>query len=225
MADQQPDTPPRALIFAAGDLNDGPAVRAALDSAPQAAIIAADGGARLAERCGLWPDLIVGDLDSLGGDEAERFAARGATIERVSPHKDETDLELALLAATERGATWMRVIGAVGSRLDQTLAAVHMLLMPQLGGRDARLVAGRQTLWVVGPGQHALDGAPGDTVSLIPLAGDARGISTEALEYPLHGETLVMGAARGVSNVMAADRAGVALEAGLLVVVHTVGRA
>src|SRR5690606_14639559 len=202
MADQQPDTPQRALIFAAGDLNDGPAVRAALDSAPQAAIIAADGGARLAERCGLWPDLIVGDLDSLGGDEADRFAARGATIERVSPHKDETDLELALLAAAERGATWMRVIGAVGSRLDQTLAAVHMLLMPQLAGRDARLVAGRQTLWVVGPGQHALDGAPGDTVSLIPLAGDARGIRTEALEYPLHGETLVMGAARGVSNVM-----------------------
>jgi len=225
MSERQPTASRRALIFAAGDLNDGPAVRAALEYAPQAAIIAADGGARLAERCGLRPDLIVGDLDSLSGEEADRFAAQGATIERVTPHKDETDLELALLAAARRGATWIRAIGATGDRLDQTLAAVHMLLMPQLDGRDARLVAGRQTLWVVGPGEHALDGAPGDTISLIPLAGDARGVRTEALEYPLRGETLVMGAARGVSNVMAASRAGVALESGLLVVVHTVGRA
>lgn len=225
MSKRQPTASRRALIFAAGDLNDGPAVRVALEYAPQAAIIAADGGARLAERCGLRPDLIVGDLDSLSGEEADRFAAQGATIERVTPHKDETDLELALLAAAARGATWIRAIGATGDRLDQTLAAVHMLLMPQLDGRDARLVAGRQTLWVVGPGEHALDGAPGDTISLIPLAGDARGVRTEALEYPLRGETLVMGAARGVSNVMAASRAGVALESGLLVVVHTVGRA
>ncbi len=225
MSERQPTAPRRVLIFAAGDLNDGPAVRAALEHAPQAAIIAADGGARLAERCGLRPDLIVGDLDSLSGEEADRFAAQGATIERVTPHKDETDLELALLAAAARGATWIRAIGATGDRLDQTLAAVHMLLMPQLDGCDARLVAGRQTLWVVGPGEHALDGAPGDTLSLIPLAGDARGVRTEALEYPLRGETLVMGAARGVSNVMAASRAGVALESGLLVVVHTVGRA
>lgn len=225
MSERQPTAPRRVLIFAAGDLNDGPAVRAALEHAPQAAIIAADGGARLAERCGLRPDLIVGDLDSLSGEEADRFAAQGATIERVTPHKDETDLELALLAAAARGATWIRAIGATGDRLDQTLAAVHMLLMPQLDGCDARLVAGRQTLWVVGPGEHALDGAPGDTISLIPLAGDARGVRTEALEYPLRGETLVMGAARGVSNVMAASRAGVALESGLLVVVHTVGRA
>lgn len=225
MAERQPTAPRRALIFAAGDLNDGPAVRAALEHAPQAAIIAADGGARLAERCGLRPDLIVGDLDSLSREEADRFAAQGAAIERVTPHKDETDLELALLAATQHGATWIRAIGATGDRLDQTLAAVHMLVMPQLDGRDARLVAGRQTLWVVGPGEHALDGAPGDTISLIPLAGDARGVRTEALEYPLRGETLVMGAARGVSNVMAASRAGVALESGLLVVVHTTGRA
>jgi len=225
MSERQPTASRRALIFAAGDLNDGPAVRAALEYAPQAAIIAADGGARLAERCGLRPDLIVGDLDSLSGEEADRFAAQGATIERVTSHKDETDLELALLAAARRGATWIRAIGATGDRLDQTLAAVHMLVMPQLDGRDARLVAGRQTLWVVGPGEHALDGAPGDTISLIPLAGDARGVRTEALEYPLRGETLVMGAARGVSNVMAASRAGVALESGLLVVVHTVGRA
>lgn len=225
MAERQPTAPRRALIFAAGDFTDGPAVRAALEHAPQAAIIAADGGARLAERCGLRPDLIVGDLDSLSREEADRFAAQGATIERVTPHKDETDLELALLAAAQRGATWIRAIGATGDRLDQTLAAVHMLVMPHLDGRDARLVAGRQTLWVVGPGEHALDGAPGDTISLIPLAGDARGVRTEALDYPLHGETLVMGAARGVSNVMAASRAGVALESGLLVVVHTTGRA
>ena len=40
--------------------------------------------------------------------------ARGATIERYPAAKDETDLELALLAAVERGATWIRMLGAIG---------------------------------------------------------------------------------------------------------------
>lgn len=220
--------PRRALVFANGDLNDGPAVRAALAEASAdssgARIIAADGGARLALACGLLPHLIVGDLDSLTAPEVDALAARGARIERVNPHKDETDLELALLAAVS-GADWVRIIGALGGRLDQMLANLTLLALPALDGRDVRLVAGRQTAWLIGPGTHPLTGAPGDTVSLLPLDGDACGITTHDLEYPLRGETLRVGPARGVSNVMLAAEAAVTLEQGRLVVVHTIGRA
>ncbi len=215
----------RALVFANGDLHDGPAVRQALQQGAGALVIAADGGARLALACGLTPHLVVGDMDSLSEEELADLRARGVAIQRVAAEKDETDLELALLAAAERGATWVRVLGAAGGRLDQTLANVLLLTLDALAGRDVRLVAGRQTLWLIGPGDHALDGAPDDTISLIPLGGDARGVRTEGLRYPLRGETLRFGPARGVSNIIAEAGARVALDEGTLVVVHTPGRA
>lgn len=215
----------RALVFANGDLHDGPAVQEALRQGTGGLIVAADGGARLALACGLRPALVVGDMDSL--DEATLVTLRqnGAELQRFPADKDETDLELALLAAVRAGATWLRILGAVGDRLDQTLANILLLTLDALRGVDARLVAGRQTLWLLGPGEHALGGAPGDTISLIPLDGDAIGVRTHALRYPLRGETLRFGPARGVSNVIIEAGARVALEKGHLVVVHTPGRA
>lgn len=215
----------RALVFANGDLNDGPAVRAALDGAGDALIIAADGGARLALACGLVPALVIGDLDSAPPELLEQLQRQGAQVQRVPAEKDETDLELALLEAARRGAQSITLIGAAGGRLDHMLANVYLLAMPALRGRDVRAVSGRQTLWLIGPGEHALHGAAGDTISLIPLTPEASGIVTEGLSYPLRGESLVMGAARGISNVMLAGAARVTLGTGLLVVVHTMGRA
>jgi thiamine pyrophosphokinase len=220
----------RALVFANGDLNAGSAVEAALDHTDDALIIAADGGARLALACDRVPDVVVGDLDSLTPDEVADLRARGAEIEQHPAGKDETDLELTLLAAAKRGATWMRIIGGVGDRIDQTLANIYLLTLPELVDRDVRLVSGEQTLWLIEPGDHALDDAnlaakPGDTISLIPLVGDADNVRTVNMNYPLRGETLRLGPARGVSNVIAADGARVSFDAGLLLLVHTPGRA
>ena len=131
----------------------------------------------------------------------------------------------AVVAAVDRGATWIRIIGGTGDRMDQTLANIYLLTQPALANRDVRLVAGNQTLWLVGPGDHNLDGSPGDTISLLPLAGDAQNVRTTNLAYPLRGETLRFGPARGVSNVIAATGARVHLDAGVLIVVHTPGRA
>ncbi|MCD4685143.1 MAG: thiamine diphosphokinase [Anaerolineae bacterium] len=214
-----------ALIFANGDLNDGPAVRAALDHAPESRIIAADGGARRALACDRTPDLVIGDCDSLSADEVRDLESRGAQIVRFPAAKDETDLELALVRAAQDGATWLRIIGAVGDRLDQTLANFYLLTLDDLIGRDVRLVAGRQTLWLLRPGTHTLHGTPGDTLSLLPLSGATENIRTTGLQYPLRGETLRLGPARGVSNVFATETATITFSAGLLIAVQTEGRA
>ena len=57
------------------------------------------------------------------------------------------------------------------------------------------------------------------------MNGAAEGIRTENLYYPLKNETLRFGPARGISNVLTSSEARVWLEAGLLLVVHTLGRA
>jgi thiamine pyrophosphokinase len=215
----------QVLIFANGDANDGPMVRRTLAAAPGALVIAADGGARVAQYYGLAVDLIVGDMDSLAPDELTAFRAQGVEVEQHSVHKNETDLELALIKAVERGANWIRILGAVGDRLDQTLSNVYLLALPILNGCDARLVAGKQETRLLTSGEWTIEGEAGDTISLIPLSGVARGIRTDGLYYPLNDEDLLFGPARGVSNVMNSSAVRVCLREGVLLLVHTIGRA
>lgn len=215
----------RALLFANGDLNPGPLVDEALTFAPEALIVAADGGARHTRALGLTPHLIIGDMDSLSEDEMAGFTAQGVAVQRHPPAKDETDLELALLYAARQGADWIRVIGGMGDRLDQTLGNVFLLTLPQLVGRDVRLLVGHQAAWLLRAGENVIYGAAGDTLSLLPLGGDVSGITTTGLQYALRDGTLFFGPARGISNVMTGPVASVRLREGLLLAVYTPGRA
>lgn len=217
--------PLKALIFANGDPNDGPLVRQVLASADAAWIIAADGGARQAAFFGFRPQLVIGDLDSLTAAEVAALEAEGVAIHRAPPEKDETDLELALLHAAEQGVRWIRIISGIGDRIDQSLGNLYLMALPALAGMDVRLVARNQQTWLMRPGVNPVEGAPGDTLSLLPVGGDAVGIRTDGLYYPLRDETLRFGPARGMSNVLTSTQAYVTLGAGLLLAIHTLGRA
>lgn len=212
----------RAIIFANGPVEAPDAIRPLLQ--PGTLLIAADGGARHCLALGLRPQLVVGDLDSLPDAERATLAEAGAVFERHRPEKDETDLELALAAAVGRGADDILVVGALGGRLDMTLANLLLLAHPMLMGRRVELRQGGQRAWLIRPPGGEVRGAPGDTVSLLPLSA-ARGLTTTGLQYPLRAEALPLGPARGVSNVLTAERAAIDLADGLLVIVHTPGKA
>lgn len=201
-------------------------VRKVMNSAHEPVIIAADGGARTAQRVfQLTPDIVIGDMDSLSEAEVAELIAQGVPVLRHPREKDETDLELALKWAADHGTTWIRVVGGLGGRLDQTFGNVHLMALDELDGLDVRLIAGKQQVWVVGPGQHEMRGEIGDTISLIPLGSAAEHVTTDGLYYPLNGETLDFGPARGISNVLDSRSALVSLKRGHLLIVHTIGRA
>ena len=200
---------------------NGPALKARVEAWSPDLIIAADGGSRHASTLGLQVDLIVGDLDSIEDAQRESLRAQGTQFEHFKAEKDETDLELALLRAVEQGAAEIAVVGIVGDRLDMVLANIHLLTLEALSPIRAELWLGRQTAWLIRPPGEEFEGAPGDTLSLIPLKGDAIGVTTNGLAYPLRGKTLFFGPARGVSNVMEREVCRVDLEAGILLAVHT----
>jgi len=182
-------------------------------------VIAADGGALPLAYAERLPDLVIGDMDSLDLKTLESLAERGVEMRRFPREKDETDLELALLHAAALGATSIDVLGALGGRWDHTLANVALLALPELQGRATRLLADRQVVFLVRD-SAVLAGQRGDTVSLIPLAGAAYGVTTEGMRYPLHDATLSFERARGVSNVLLEPPGRVSLRAGLLLVVQ-----
>jgi thiamine pyrophosphokinase len=209
-------SPRRTIIFANGELNHPAEAGAALR--PTDWLIAADGGLRHLRALNRTPDLLVGDLDSVEPGQAEALAAAGARLERHPARKDETDLELAIHRAQAEGATDILIYGALGARWDQTLANLLLLAHPDFRSLRVRLVDGRQQLYLI-QGQAAIEGHPGDIVSLIPLTGDAEGVTTDGLEYPLTRGRLPFGSTLGISNVLIGEHATVSVESGLVVCV------
>lgn len=187
-------------------------------------LMAANGGAKSALTLGFVPDVVVGDIDSLDAEVCEQLTQHGCRLVRHPVEKDETDLELALLLAVDEGATEIVVLGALGGRLDQLLANVLLLTLPQLAEVSVRLADDEQEAFVVhGRAQAVVEGQVGDTLSLLPLHGDAYGIYTQGLKWSLTGDTLFSGPARGVSNVIVSLPVCIRVETGVLLVVHRFG--
>lgn len=218
----------RAILVGDGDV---PA-RSTLDDAWRgwdagaALVVAADGGATKALAAGIHPDLVVGDADSLGPEGVAAIRAAGIPMEVVSAAKDESDLELALAAAVERGATSISVLGAMGGpRFDHALANVWLLAHPAVADREVVLLDDRTRVRLLdasaAPARVELIGRRDDLVTLLPFGADAEGVTTEGLTWALTDEPLRAGPARGLSNVRSRADARVSLRSGRLLIVET----
>ena len=221
----------KALIVADGDVPD----RASLDvtwpgwADGAGIVIAADGGALGAEQLGLVIDLVVGDMDSLSPERLAQLRGAGVEIELAPIAKDESDTELAVLAALARGAEAVTIVGAFGgARLDHALANIGLLALPALAGcavelldASTRVTGLRAPDRADRPVRQALHGRAGDLVSLLPLGSAVEGVTTEGLRYPLYEETLAAGPARGLSNVRVVPDAAVSVGRGFLVIIES----
>jgi thiamine pyrophosphokinase len=216
---QKGDYDMHVVIFAAGTVQAGKAVRQTIASAEL--VIAADRGAATALQYGRVPAVIVGDFDSLDALSMQKIQEQGSQTIQVPVEKDETDTELAIDTAIQHGATNITLLGALGgARFDHTMA--NILLLADFQNVALRIVDGPTTCWLLrSPGHTSIDGEAGDLLSLFPLTADAVGITTTNLYYPLHNNTLRFGKPRGASNALTQPHAEVSLSQGLLLLIHT----
>jgi thiamine pyrophosphokinase len=186
---------------------------------PDSPVIAADGGAAEARSRRLGLTQIVGDLDSLPGEEVDELERAGVVIRRYPRQKDASDLELALGAALEFEPRRLLVLGSAGGRLDQVLGLALLLGAEAYAGVEVDAVLDAARVHLV-RGERELEGGKGELLSLFALHGPAGGVGTEGLVYPLRGETLWPGSTRGLSNEFAARRARIVVGEGVLLVVR-----
>ncbi len=195
----------RACIFGAGDYRGEWHEIATADL-----VIAADGGLLHAEREGLVPDLVIGDFDSLG------CLPRGTNVITHPIEKDDTDMALAVKEALLRGADEIILFGALGGRLDHTLANITLLLSLARQGIQVYLY-GDRLLTVLTAGESLLFEGTDGILSLFSLS-EAAVVSLSGVKYPLTKGMLKKDTALGVSNHFEERTASVLCHSGELLV-------
>ncbi|MBN1573016.1 MAG: thiamine diphosphokinase [Deltaproteobacteria bacterium] len=198
-------------------------------------IVAADSGGGALLKLGIpkgTPTVIIGDMDSI--DQADlaslrRLKKSGGDLEiiREPAEKDSTDTELAFDVALKKGADEIVILGALGGRVDHALANLSLLIRTKSenGKRrkkvEAKIVDEYQEITLLDAGiKNRIEGDVGETVSLISLKGDAEGVITNDLKYPLSDAILAQFSPLGVSNVISGADPWVLFKRGLLLLVR-----
>lgn len=201
----------RCLLVAGGPSGDRAGVE--LKAAPGDLVIACDAGYPAALRLGLKPALAVGDFDSYGGE-----IAPDVEVVRTPVRKDDTDTMTGLRLGLGRGCREFVIVGALGGRLDHTVANLQALCWLCTQGARGVILSADNRAWAVRDGALELPRMEGWYLSVF-AAGECEGVTLRGVEYPLAGARLSPSMPIGVSNEFSADTARIEVARGTLIVI------
>ncbi|WP_036697019.1 thiamine diphosphokinase [Paenibacillus taiwanensis] len=182
-------------------------------------IIGADRGAAVIIALGYKPDLSLGDFDSV--DESEREHIQTSSNQYIgcdAIDKNYTDTELAFLAAIEHNATSITLCAGTGTRLDHTLANIHLLKRALELQIDMRIIDAHNCIRLVDR-KLTVNKEHYTYLSLLPLSLEVHGIHLTGFQYPLHDASLVIGQSLGISNKWIDEEGSISIREGLLLVI------
>lgn len=147
-------------------------------------VVAVDGGLLHCDRMGIVPDLIIGDLDSTPKKLLEKYSR--IRLLQFPTDKDLTDLEIALQEVSRPDVEKFTIFGGMGGRTDHYL--YHLHLLSRMPGK--LFLESEKELQFVIQNEVNMACRPGQTVSLIPLFGQAQNVTTEGLKWQLKEASL-----------------------------------
>ena len=175
-------------------------------------LIAADGGADAADRAGLYPDVVIGDLDSVSVQARRKFTqARWIFVD----DQQNTDLEKALHFLTNQKCKTCTLVGFTGGRMDFTIGNL-LALYPYAKKLDLCIVSDGWKIFPINTAK-TFTARPGTRVSLLPLK-QCSGVTLDGLQFPLQNARLSFGTTRPLSNRATKKRFSVSLRSGFLLV-------
>jgi len=175
-------------------------------------IIAADAGYAALMDSGIVPDMVVGDFDSLGE------APGHPCVVRASADKDDTDMMMAVREGLAKGCGSFIIDGALGGRLDHTLANIQLLKMIASKGAGGILLGRDICITAITNAKALFSPAVSGIISIFALSGIAEGVTLTGLKYCLSDATLTDIHPIGVSNEFIGSFASVSVKNGTLLI-------
>lgn len=206
----------KCIVICAGDLTLGE-----LPVSEEDLVIAADGGLDYCAVLNIEPDLILGDFDSLSGEEYAAVEQLEQQIPerviRLQREKDETDGLAALQEGLKRGYREFRIYAGTGGRFDHTLANIQCLLYLKNRGAAGYLVDGTGMMLVIKDEAIHFKRNLKGTLSLFSMVEESKGVTIRGMKYELDRASVRNDFPIGISNEFIGQEAEILVEDGTLV--------
>ena len=176
-------------------------------------IIAADGGYNTLKKLNIKPDLVVGDFDSLGK------IPENENIIKHPVKKDDTDTLLAIKIGLEKGYKRFSVYGAIGGRLDHTVATIQSASYVAENGGIAYINDGNRTVTAIKNSTIKFTSDAKGYISIFALSGVAKGVTIKGLLYELKDAEITPSFPIGVSNEFLNKDSEISVSDGVLTII------
>lgn len=212
----------KCVIISAGDFTP---IEISLDEGDLC--IACDAGFMYAQQLGIFPDLIVGDFDSL----REAGPVFMSALQEIADHdpgrivklnvkKDDTDTIKAIKIALEKGYKKFYLYGALGGkRIDHSLANIQALLFIKHSGARGYIMDADKMIMIAENETIRFHRGNSGYLSIFSLSEKAKGVTLKGLMYTMENGELSNDFPLGVSNEFIIDEeAEITVEEGSLLI-------
>lgn len=206
----------KILIISNGTIEDKSILVNAIDEADY--IICADGGAKYFIDLDTYPDIIVGDLDSIDEKTLSKMKRKNIKFYKFPEKKDKTDTELAIDYAVEIGGKEITLLGAIGTRLDHTLGNIMLLKKLLKKGIKSKIINAHNEIYIT-KDYLSLEGTEKDYISLIPLTEVVRGVTLKGFEYETTNKDFMMDSSFGISNKIINGKGEIEIKEGICLII------
>lgn len=183
-------------------------------------IISADGGTNYILKAGIKPDLVVGDLDSIDKDVLSKIKGENIQILKFPSHKDYTDTELALKYLADRKFEEVILMGVTGTRIDHTLANVHLLYNLFQKGIKGIIINEKNTIYITDD-ELEIEKEEGTFVSVIPINLNGAKVTLKGFLYETDRADFHFSSTFGISNEIVEKKGYVKVEEGICLIIKS----
>ena len=209
----------KVCIILNGEIKEYKAIREVLSTEKYDCIICADGGANHAYIMEITPNYIIGDLDSVKGNIVKYYENLNVEFEKFPSRKNETDTELCIYLAKKLKATEIHFVGALGKRVDHMIANINLLYYVRMQSIIPKIISESEEIYIASNEEIIICGNKGDTISVIPINGNANSVTISNLEYPLENYDMKFYLPLGISNVMLENECKIKVDDGSLLII------
>ena len=184
-------------------------------------IIAVDKGLETLDILNINPNYVVGDFDSIDKTILRKYENTQIEIIKLNPEKDLTDTHSAINLAIGLKSKKIIIIGAIGTRLDHTIANIHILKLAIDKGINIKIINETNEITLINNSIKIYKDQNYKYISLIPLTTTVENITLKGFKYHLTKRTLYIGDSLGISNEQLQQEGEIQLEKGILILIRS----
>lgn len=179
-------------------------------------VICADGGYNIAQECGLVPDLLIGDFDSIN------FLPKNIETITLPVEKDVTDSVAAFNEGVKAGFKSFLLLGGTGGRFEHTFANISLMAKASKNNVDFTMIDDKHIFRSITDSNIRITQKDNQQISVFAYGDMAYGVNLKGLYYPLSDYTLdPFDCALSTSNHIVDEFCEVSVKDGTLVIVET----